>query len=244
MSAPHFFAGAPEPGETLVLDGDDAHHAVRALRLRPGEELTSSDGAGALVRCEVRLADRARVEAEVLERDVAPRPRPELTVMLAAPKGERLSWGIQKLTELGTDAIVVLETDRSVRRWEGERAERLAERLGAVAREAAKQSRRRFLPRVEGPLGWDEALARALAAGPAFVLWEAATEGLTRLLPKDLPAALSLLIGPEGGIPERDARAAEAAGARLASLGPTILRTETAAVAAAVVALAASGRLG
>ena len=242
MSLPHFFAGAPAEGETVVLAPEDARHATQSLRLRPGDELTSSDGEGGVARCRVVRAERLLLEAEVVERRTEARPRPRLTVLLAPPKGDRLAWAVQKLTELGVDEILLVEAPRSVRRWEGERAERVVQRLDAVAREAAKQSRRAFLPRLGGPAPWVEAVAPA--DSPMVVLWERASTPLVEILPGSTPAGLSIVIGPEGGIPDEDAAAAEAAGAALASLGPAILRTETAAIAAAAVTLARYGRLG
>lgn len=242
MSAPHFFAGAPAPGEPVALAPEDARHAVRSLRLREGDEFTSSDGEGGLVRCRVVRAAHLLVEGEVVERTVEASPRPSLSVLLAPPKGDRLTWAVQKLAELGVDRIVLVESARGVRRWQGDRAARVGPRLEAVAREAAKQSRRRFLPVVAGPLPWVEAVVPG--SEPTVVLWERAPEGLLRSLPDEAPEALALVVGPEGGIPEADALAAERAGARLAGLGPTILRTETAAVAASAVVLARYGRLG
>jgi 16S rRNA (uracil1498-N3)-methyltransferase len=244
VTHPHFFAGAPAPGETVVLEPEDAHHAIRSLRLRAGDEFTSSDGRGAVARCRVTRATRLLVEAEVEERTHEPPPRPALAVLLSAPKGERLTWAVQKLTEIGADRILVVQAPRSVRRWEGDRAARLPDRLGAVAREAAKQSRRRTIPEVAGPIPWDRALHEALGRGPTAVMWEAADRGLWEVLPEGRPEALALAVGPEGGIEESDARAAEERGAILASLGPNILRTETAAVAASAVALSRYGRLG
>jgi 16S rRNA (uracil1498-N3)-methyltransferase len=244
VSLPHFFAGAPGPGETVVLEAEDAHHAIRSLRLRVGDRFTSSDGRGSLVTCRVSRATRLLVEGEVLDRSAAEPVRPEISLLLAAPKAERLSWAIQKLTEVGVDGIVVVDMPRSVRRWEGDRARRVAGRLEGVAREAAKQSRRRTLPEMGGPARWEDALKEALGSGPTFLLWEGAERGLASLLPERAPERLALVVGPEGGIDPEDARAAEARGAVLASLGANVLRTETAAVAGAVVALVRYGRLG
>lgn len=243
MSLAHFFAGAPEQGETVTLEPDDAHHALRSLRLRVGDRFSSSDGEGAVARCRVTRASGSVVEGEVEERSVEPRPAPFLGVVLAAPKGERLTWAVQKLTEVGADQVVVAEAPRSIRRWDRRRGERIAGRLRAVSREAAKQSRRRFLPRVEGPVAWAAALEGALRDGHAVVLWERASEPLSAHLPPS-PERVTLAIGPEGGIADEDARAAEAAGASLASLGPAILRTETAAIVSAAIALSRYGRLG
>jgi 16S rRNA (uracil1498-N3)-methyltransferase len=242
VSLPHFFAGAPTPGEPVVLSAEDARHAVRSLRMRPGDEFTTSDGEGALARARVVRAERLLVEAEVVDRSHEDRARPMLTVLLSPPKGDRLAWAVQKLTEVGADAIVLLEAPRSVRRWQGDRAGRATARMEVVAREAAKQARLRFLPQVAGPVPWVEAVAPG--DGLMVMLWEEATGALLDALPDGPPSAVALVIGPEGGIPEQDARAAEREGAVLASLGTNILRTETAALAAASVVLARYGRLG
>jgi 16S rRNA (uracil1498-N3)-methyltransferase len=244
VGVPHFFAGAPQAGETVILSAEDAHHAIRSLRLRLGDRFTSSDGRGGLARCRVVRASGLLLEGEVEERVGESRPLPVLRVLLSPPKGDRLNWAVQKLTEVGADEIVLVEAARSVRRWKGERAQKVGERLEAVAKEAAKQARRRFLPEVRGPIGWGEALSDALREGPTVVLWERADQALLGLLPDDPPASLGLVVGPEGGISDVAAAAAADQGASLASLGPNILRTETAAVAAASVALAKYGRLG
>jgi len=244
MGVPHFFAGAPEPGQTVILSAEDAHHAMRSVRLRLGDRFTSSDGQGGLATCRVVRASGLLLEGEVEERVTESRPMPVLEVLLSPPKGDRLTWAVQKLVEVGADEIVLVEAARSVRRWKGERAARAGERFGAVVREAAKQSRRRFLPETRGPVEWGAALGEALDVGPVFMLWEGAADGLLGLLPREAPDRLALVVGPEGGIPEEDAAAARDRGALLASLGPNILRTETAAVAAASVALARYGRLG
>jgi 16S rRNA (uracil1498-N3)-methyltransferase len=242
VSLPHFFAGAPAPGEPVVLAAEDARHAVRSLRMGPGDEFTTSDGEGALARARVVRAERLLVEAEVVDRSEEERPRPRLSVLLSPPKGDRLAWAVQKLTEVGADEIVLLEAPRSVRRWKGERAGRAAARLEVVAREAAKQARLRFLPQLAGPVPWVEAVATD--GGLLVVLWEEARRPLLDVLPDHPPSSVSLVIGPEGGIPEEDAREAERGGAVLASLGTNILRIETAALAAASVVLARYGRLG
>jgi 16S rRNA (uracil1498-N3)-methyltransferase len=244
VSLPHFFAGAPEPGEMVVLEAEEARHALRSLRLRPGQEFSSSDGRGAAVRCRIVRVEGNRVEGEVVERTLDRPAEPRLTVVLAPPKGDRLAWAVQKLTEVGVDEIRLAETDRSVRRWSGPRGARAGHRLEAVAREAAKQSRRRFLPEVGRPEAWDEALRDTASRGVVVVLWERAETPLSEALPGSPPAELAVAVGPEGGISEAEARAAEVAGARLASLGPRVLRTETAAVVGAALALARYGRLG
>lgn len=212
--------------------------------MRTGDLLTSGDGEGAIATCVVEGVDRDQVRARVRERRVVPRPTPHIAVHLSAPKGERLTWAVQKLTEIGVDSIILVETSRSVRRWwSEEKGLKSADRLQKVAREAAKQSRRAFLPALGGPVLWASAVEASTAQGLLVVLWERAEVSLRAVLPEEPPERVGLLVGPEGGIPEEDARAAEKEGAFLASLGPIILRTETAAIVGATLALAAYGRL-
>jgi 16S rRNA (uracil1498-N3)-methyltransferase len=244
VSLPHFFEGAPQPGEILTLTGTEARHARGSLRLRPGDRLTSGDGEGSIATCVVARTTKDEVVARVEDHRVVPRPEPHVSVHIAAPKGERLTWAIQKLTEIGVDSIVLVEASRNVRRWwSDEQGQNAARRLQKVAREAAKQSRRAYLPGLGGPIPWDAAVEASTRQGVLVVLWERAELGLRSLLPRETPGQVGLLVGPEGGIPDGDARAAETRGALLASLGPTILRTETAALVGATLALAAYRRL-
>ncbi|MGH9189896.1 MAG: RsmE family RNA methyltransferase [Acidimicrobiales bacterium] len=204
-----------------VLDADDAHHLQRVMRLRDGEELTVSDGAGRWRRCRCRFVGggrAARLEAVGPVRTAA-RPSPEIAVALAPAKGERMSWATQKLTELGVDVIVPMATARSVVRWEGDRATAHVERLRKVAREAAMQSRRAWLPLVEEMVAFDDVASR-----PGAVL--AAPGGGPPSLARPL-----VLVGPEGGWEDAEL----GRGLPRLGLGPLVLRTETAAVAASAV---------
>jgi 16S rRNA (uracil1498-N3)-methyltransferase len=164
-----------------------------------------------------------------------------LSVALAPPKGDRLAWAAQKLAELGVDEVVLVPTSRTIRDWGPERAVKVADRLRAIAREAAMQSRRPFIMRVEVVSNLDEALD---AAATVVVLWEGAELPLQDALPDDGEEALRLVIGPEGSFSDDELAAARSRGAALATLGPGILRTETAALVGATLALARYGRLG
>ena len=181
------------------------------LRLRPGDEVTVSDGAGGRLRCRFGPALEPMGEVERV-----PRPFPEVAVAFAVVKGERPEWAVQKLTEIGVDRIVPLVTARSVVRWPlGEAGGQLA-RLRRVAREAAVQSRRVWLPVV------DEVRPFETVAGEA---------GAALAHPGGAPPALArptVLIGPEGGWDDSEL----AAGPALVGLGPAVLRTETAATVA------------
>ncbi len=168
-------------------------------------------------------------------------PKPLVTVALAPPKGDRLRWAVQKLAELGVDRTVLVQTERSVRGWEDGRVEHALARLRTTAREAAMQSRQAFLMVVEhgGLLNqWLD------AATVSKVLLSEESELPLRMGLPPTPREVALLIGPEGGFSETEVASAKRAGAGVASLGPNVLRTETAAVVAASLALAHYGRLG
>jgi 16S rRNA (uracil1498-N3)-methyltransferase len=206
----HAFVADPEAPE---LDDDDRHHLLRVLRVRPGEEVTVSDGAGRWRACRMGPGGVLEPAGEV---EVVPRPRPAVGVGVALTKADRPEIAIQKLTELGVDRILPFVADRSVVRWEGERAVRHVARLRRVAREAAVQARLAFLPDVAD-----------LTDFPSV----AALPGVARCDRGGAPPSLDrplLLVGPEGGWSdaERDG------GLPAVGLGPTILRAETAAIAA------------
>lgn len=206
----HAFVPDPEAPE---LGDDDLHHLLRVLRVRPGEEVTVSDGAGRCRPCRMGPGGLLEPAGEVV---VVPRPRPAVAVGVALTKGDRPEVAVQKLTELGVDRILPFVADRSVARWEGERAVRHVGRLRRVAREAAVQARLTFLPEVADLT--DFASVAALP-GAARCDRGGGPPGLDRPV---------LLVGPEGGWSdaERDR------GLPVVGLGPTTLRAETAAIAA------------
>jgi len=240
VSAPQFFVPRLLAGERVPLGPDDARHAVGSLRLRAGDVVRLADGDGAVGSATVVEAGRGNAVLEVGAVERVARPSPSLSVALAPPKGDRLSWAVQKLAEVGVDEVILLQTERSIRRWEGERAAGTIDRLSAVAREAAMQSRRPFVTRVAGP-----APLAGVVSGVAgvIVLWEQATDGFGAALERSA-GDVRLVVGPEGGLAEEEVDRCVAAGAVTASLGEGILRTETAALAASVVALTHLGRLG
>ncbi|MBA3655393.1 MAG: 16S rRNA (uracil(1498)-N(3))-methyltransferase, partial [Actinobacteria bacterium] len=146
------------------LRPDDEHHLFRALRLRPGEAVTVSDGAGRWRRCTVGARGLEPAGDVVVE----PRSEPPIAVAFALTKGERPEWVVQKLTELGVDEIRPMTTRHTVVRWDhGRRAKAMA-RLREVARSAAMQARLAWLPAIGEPCGFDDALA-AFGAGRVAV---------------------------------------------------------------------------
>jgi 16S rRNA (uracil1498-N3)-methyltransferase len=223
-----------------VLSSDDAHHLGRVLRLRAGEEVVVSDGAGHWARTRWTGGDSGGVGALVALDDgtgpggdgsvqFEPAPSPELTVAFAPTKGERPEWVVQKLTELGVDRIVPLVSERSVVRWSGARATSAVERLRRVARDASGQCRRVWLPEVSEVVPFS-ALGDLGAPGDVV---------LAQLSGDRVRASHRVVaVGPEGGW------SADELGAGLPTVGfgLSVLRAETAAVTAA--ALMVSLRTG
>jgi 16S rRNA (uracil1498-N3)-methyltransferase len=191
------------------LDADDRHHFARVLRLRPGDSITLSDGDGRWRPCV--FGDRLETSGPI-ERELPASPK--LTVAFAVVKGERTEWAVQKLVELGIDAVIPFVADRSVVRWDRDKSEHQHLRLAKVARQAAMQSRRTTLAQIEPLRSFSEVTARA---GVAL----ADTHGSPPSL-----AWPNLVVGPEGGWSAAE-RASDSPRVRLA---PTVLRAETAAV--------------
>ena len=238
MTAPHFFAPVVT-GERVILEREDSRHALRVLRLRPGEQITIADGRGSVVEATVG-DDDDRLVAHVTARRTEPEPRPALHVYQALPKKGKLDLVVQKLTELGVASIHLFASHRSVPRWDPAKGASHAARLGEVARQAAMQSRRAWLPRVLAPAP----LSSLDMSEPVVILHGSATVRLSEALPETAPSAVGLVVGPEGGLTEEEVTALRALGAIPVTLGPLVLRTETAALAAAAIVLGRYGQLG
>lgn len=243
MAATLFYADAvPDVGGLAVISGDEGFHAATVRRIRPGEALVVSDGAGTVAECVVQDVDKRSLTALVTARRTAERPVPPVTVVQAIPKAERSELAVELATEAGADRFLAWQARRCVARWDGDRATKGLRRWRAVARSAARQSRRAWVPTVEGPLSTEElcrlVAEHAGAGGLVLVLHESADRALA-----DLPVAqaqsIMLLVGPEGGVSEDEVDLLCAAGAASVRLGPTVLRTST----AAAVALGALGVL-
>lgn len=232
----------PDAGELARLDGDTGFHAATVRRLRVGEQLLLGDGAGGLARCQVETADRGALSARVQRRWQVTPPAPPVTVVQALPKSDRAELAVELATEAGADGFLAWQAERCVARWDGARAGNGLRRWRAVARAAAGQSRRAYIPPVDGVVSTG-ALAEWVAAQVAvqtavLALHESAPAALGDAAVTGAPA-LALLVGPEGGIGEDELGSLVAAGAAPVRLGPTVLRTST----AAAVALGALGVL-
>ncbi|HZE65998.1 MAG TPA: 16S rRNA (uracil(1498)-N(3))-methyltransferase [Sporichthyaceae bacterium] len=233
-------AGTLPASGPYELTGDEGRHAAKVRRLRAGEHLELSDGAGVVAECVVAEVG-AGLTVEIRTVRTVPAPSPRLVVAQALPKGDRGELAVELMTEIGVDAIVPWAAEHCVTVWSGEKAHRAAQRWNVHAREAAKQARRPWVPVIE-PLADTKTLAARVAdAELAVVLHESATEALTAV---SLPATgeVLLVVGPEGGISAEELTVFQDAGARVCRLGPEVLRTSTAGLAALAALLPRTSR--
>lgn len=198
----------------IVLDDATGHHLRKVLRLRDGDPVGVTDGHGRWCLA-VSVIDAATVRLESTSPVVCEQPASRaITIAAAIPKGDRLDWMVQKVTELGVDRLVLLHADRSVVRWRAERIDHHLQRVQRIADEALRQSRRVFRLRIDAPMTAADVLGDHAVAEP----------GGRRLTRDDT----SVAIGPEGGWSDEELAVAR----DRIGLGPTVLRTETAAIAA------------
>jgi 16S rRNA (uracil1498-N3)-methyltransferase len=219
-SAAHVFVAPEQLDGAITLDEVTERHLDRVLRLRDGEPVSITDGAGRWRQARLfRSVEGIRLEpaGDVREHE----QHIPMTLAVAMPKGDRLDQLVQKTTELGIDALVLLHCERSVARWKDDRVDWQRARLQRIADEACRQSRRVWRVAVEGPVAASAILTDAVVAEP----------GGRPLDARDTLVA----IGPEGGWSEREL---ESAGDRV-DLGHTVLRTETASIVAAALMMAA-----
>lgn len=231
MSARRFFvAGVHAGGDSVALTGADAHKIQHVLRLKSGDRIEVVDSAGSMFDAELDVGEAVRA--------VVSNPRPggaesrvRIDVAQGIPKGQKMDFVVEKLTELGASSILPFESERSVARDVG--AGKL-ERWRRLASSAAAQSGRSVIPSVETPLHFAQIVERFAGYDVVLFPWEVAENAPLRdVLPSLLVSTVSVLVvvGPEGGFSHDEADRAAAAGAHLISLGPRILRTETAALA-------------
>jgi 16S rRNA (uracil1498-N3)-methyltransferase len=227
--------------DVVVLSGPEGRHAATVRRLRPGERADVTDGAGLVAECVVAGATLGGLELTVQARRKVPWPDPAITVVQAIPKGDRGELAVEEMTEVGVDRIVPWAAARCVPVWQGARGERSLAKWRQTAREAAKQSRRAWIPEVADVASAGQVTQLIAKAACAIVAEPAAAGGLARLgLPES--GDLLVVVGPEGGITDEESAAFHAAGAVACRLGPNVLRTSTAGAVAAAILLVRSGR--
>lgn len=246
MSLPRFFVEQADVdsstvvGETFYIAGDAAHHAGRVLRMQPGEQLVLSRGDGFDYVCELTEFREARLHLRLLDKqDNRSESLPQITLWQGLPKAAKFEEIIEKSVELGVFRIVPLRTQRSLIKLDDKAIRTKQSRWQKIAESAAKQSGRGLIPEVAAITSFEAAL-RSLAfdiesgTALAFIPWEEATEPSLKAFIKDrFPSAsayerLHFFIGPEGGFSAAEIALALESGVSPLTLGPRILRTETA----------------
>ncbi|MEV8272648.1 16S rRNA (uracil(1498)-N(3))-methyltransferase [Microbacterium sp. NPDC077184] len=220
-------------GDDLVLTGTEAHHAATVRRVKTGESVTIGDGRGVWAEGTCTEVGPGRVVVEVTARREVPTPRPRVVLVQALAKGDRDELAVQASTELGVDEIVPWQAERSVSRWDAAKAIKGRARWTTIVREAAKQAHRAWIPAVAS-LATTREVAAAFAGAHLVVLDPGGSERVSELRFAG-DEDVVLVVGPEGGISENELRTFSDAGATVARLGDTVLRTSTAGPAALAV---------
>lgn len=245
---PRFFVPAGQiKNDRIHITGNDVNHIARVLRMAPGDKLTVLDGRGNSYEARIEAIAKAEVVCSVVRQMQATGAPPvRITLVQGIPKGDKMDLIIQKSVELGVNRIIPLVCKRSVVKLDQDRSLRRQERWQRIALEAAKQCRRPDVPQVTGPRQLDQVLSGMSSEDLALLPWE---EESDRSVKEVLQAGMSpgetyVFIGPEGGFTPDEAEQARAGGALTVTLGPRILRTETAGLAVLTMILYQWGDLG
>lgn len=237
---PRFFM-EPPIHDPVVITGEDARHISLSLRMKVGEALTICDGEGYDYDCEIEEIDPTQVIARIKEK-VTSRSEPSVFVTLyqGVPKSDKFETVVQKAVELGVGAIVPVMMSRCVSRPDAKSMEKKIQRWQKIAESAAKQSGRGIVPQVLPCISYEKALKEA--KGSKILFYECGGKPLTETVsPAD--REISIFIGPEGGISGQEYELAVAVGAKVSTLGPRILRTETAPLAALTAMMLLTGNM-
>jgi 16S rRNA (uracil1498-N3)-methyltransferase len=217
-------------GKSHVLEGSAANHIMRVLRLRDGDALTLFDGHGGEYGARITGFRKDSVNVEVQEhRDVERESQLDLTLAQGISRGERMDWVMQKATELGVARIVPVITERTMVKLDERQSARKVEHWRGIVIAACEQSGRNRVPEVAPPCAFHELLRQGETKGPKLLL---SPNGDRNARDLSLAGPVLLLVGPEGGLSQAEQDLAVADGFRQVRMGPRVLRTETAAIAA------------
>jgi len=224
----------------IEVEGDEAHHAIKVLRINLGEEILISDGSGNWVRAKVENIEKKSLSAKVLERGFQDERTPRLIVVQGLPKSDRVKEAIEILVESGVDLIIPWESERSISKWQKDSLVKWQN----AALAATKQSRRFRAPEIIDQLSLSQLLEIASDTGAIVVMHESAKVKLSEVVSTKF-AGLSeiiIVIGPEGGLTDNELALLEGAGAHVLGLGPEVFRSAHAGGAALSAISALIGR--
>jgi 16S rRNA (uracil1498-N3)-methyltransferase len=229
-------------GDSAVIevDGDEAHHAIKVLRIKTGEEILVSDGAGNWVRAAVENIDKKSFSAKVLERGSEQLKSPKLVVVQGLPKSDRVKEAIEILVESGVDLIIPWQAERSISKWQKDSLSKW--QSAAIA--ATKQSRRFTTPEIIEELSLSQLLEIESETSAILVMHESATTKLSEVVTSKFSelTEIIIVIGPEGGISESELALLQSSGAHIVGLGPEVFRSAHAGGAALSAVSALIGR--
>ncbi|TCL36378.1 16S rRNA (uracil1498-N3)-methyltransferase [Anaerospora hongkongensis] len=232
--------------DKMVVAGGEAHHMLRVLRLAAGDQVVVVDPVGQAAVARITQASDTEVflsmETMLEEEREAP-----ITIRLAQglPKSDKMDFIVQKAVELGISEIIPMEADTSVVRYDAAKQQNRRERWQKIAAEAAKQCQRTIVPNVAAVQDLAKLLAATGGETQIIVLYEGQVPlGLKQVLREKPGNDYLLIIGPEGGLSSREVQLAQERGAAIVTMGPRILRTETAALAAIAAVMYEHGDLG
>jgi 16S rRNA (uracil1498-N3)-methyltransferase len=232
------------------IEGDDAHHIARVLRLRPGASVEVADGLGTEYTGTLTEVSPSKVRVRLgAPRPSLSEPAYRVTLFQGLPKSDKMDWVVQKAAEVGMAEVVPVTMERSVTSLTAAKAAGRVDRWQKIARSAAQQAARGRVPVVRELAALDEALAdwrRRAPDGLLIVPWEEERgRGIKSLLQSAVvPREIGIVIGPEGGMTEEEIARCAAYGGQACTLGPRILRTETAGVVVAALVLYELGEMG
>ncbi len=229
------------PDSALIeIDGDEAHHAIKVLRLNVGEEILISDGAGTWARVKVENIEKKSFTSTVLERGYQAERIPKLVVVQALPKSDRVKEAIEILVESGVDSIIPWEAERSISKWQ----EDSLSKWQSAASAATKQSRRFRTPNIIELSSLSKLIEVKDSSKVILVMHESATSRLSEIATKKFAelSEILIVIGPEGGLSENELALLEGAGAHIVGLGPEVFRSAHAGGAALSAVSALIGR--
>jgi 16S rRNA (uracil1498-N3)-methyltransferase len=235
-----FLVDKLEDSNLIEVSGDEAHHAIKVLRINIGEEILISDGAGNWVRASVENIEKKTFAAKVLERGFQQEKSPRLIVVQGLPKSDRVKDAIEILVESGVDLIIPWQADRSISKWQKDSLEKW--QSAAVA--ATKQSRRFRKPEIIDGLSLSQLLEIESENSAILVMHESATTKLSQVVTSKFAemSEIIIVIGPEGGISESELELLQSVGAHVVGLGPEVFRSAHAGGAALSAVSALIGR--
>lgn len=233
---------------SVILKGEDRHHLLNVLRQGPGDEITVLNGKGEEYLVRITEATVDQVKGEIVKQmERQSEPRVKITLVQSLPKADKFEWILQKNTELGVSRFQPVFTERSNIKLDQAAQSRKLERWNKIIQEAAEQSGRQIIPVLEPIRRWSEMLAAYSGAGLVLIPWEGESgQSLKQVLERQpgIPGSVTVLIGPEGGFSLKEVEEAKEKGAIPVTLGPRILRTETAGLVVASALLYHFGDLG